>query len=492
MADLSAPHGATPLPPDPKGAPPPKKEEPGGLSGGTIAAGVGVLSLIAVAAWPGSPAVALLTNLLFAEAMKQKPAPATAAELARGAGNVTALSAPPAVSGADSTALLRPKVQAQAGASQELAAAAPGVDQAAPNSGQLRALPQPDAQTRAGIQELAREQAQKPVPRPQLRGGRGFGGLGGGSRAGASGGGGGGAQRAGSGVAGLPPALMAIGMAEMARHPEVVPVLLKLVQYAKKDDQTGGFREAMAHCGSLYTCSPRGPGRTTFTLSDGLRVDYTYQRELPWGQRNHFDVTAPTGERAEFSDSPLLLDLDGAGFATEERRILYDLNGDGRLEALHAPRAGLGALAFGAAGDGRFLFGNRTDLDGDGQADGYADGFEALEAFIARAASEGVISRAAARSGRLGKKELAALSRRYGLRVLKGGLSGTALPPRQAGVAALLLSREPSNTRRDFDGRGDDVTRRAGAIFERADGSRGEYADVWFRAAPVEPGGAAR
>jgi hypothetical protein len=34
---------------------------------------------------------------------------------------------------------------------------------------------------------------------------------------------------------------------------------------------------------------------------------------------------------------------------------------------------------------------------------------------------------------------------------------------------------------RDFDGRGDDISRRDGAIFERKDGSRGEYADVWFR-----------
>jgi hypothetical protein len=77
----------------------------------------------------------------------------------------------------------------------------------------------------------------------------------------------------------------------------------------------------------------------------------------------------------------------------------------------------------------------------------------------------------------------------YGLCVRLGGLDGPARTLEQAGVTALVLPRAASRMARDFDGRGDDVSRRDGAVFERADGSRGEHADVWFRDQTFEPKG---
>ena len=336
-------------------------------------------------------------------------------------------------------------------------------------------LPQPGAAAASRPASLPEPPAgAAPDSQPKLRG-FGHGGFGnfGGHQAVAGG-------ASGGAVAGLPPQLAGIGARELASHPEVLPVLYKLLAYAKTDDQSGGFREATSHCGELYQCEHIGK-QIAFTLSDGLRIVYTYMPGLAWGLRNHFDMTTPKGEHAQFSDSPLVLDLSGRGVATTAERTLFDLHGDGRREPLQGLAPGLGVLALGTGTDGRFLFGNRTDLDGDGKPDGYADGFEALWALARKARREGVISRRALARGRLGARELRALSRAYGLCVRLGALDGPAVTLEQAGVTALLLPAGTSRLTRDFDDRGDDVSRRDGASFERKDGSRGEYADVWFR-----------
>jgi hypothetical protein len=161
--------------------------------------------------------------------------------------------------------------------------------------------------------------------------------------------------------------------------------------------------------------------------------------------------------------------------------VLYDLDGDGSLDVVRDFDAGNGVLALGRGRDGRELFGDVTDLDGDGLPDGYADGFEALAALVNRAVREGVLPDAASRSGRLGPSDLRALEEAYGLSVLVGGLRGRTISLADAGVAAIRLSGAPSRRLVDFDGAGDDVSAREGALFERTDGTSSAYRDVWLR-----------
>ncbi|MBI3548245.1 MAG: hypothetical protein HY078_04240 [Elusimicrobia bacterium] len=184
--------------------------------------------------------------------------------------------------------------------------------------------------------------------------------------------------------------------------------------------------------------------------------------------------------------SPLVFDLKGRGIRTTAGQVAYDLAGDGRPYRLHDVAADLGVLAFdadrdGVSGrDGRELFGDRTSLRG-GRSEGFKDGFEALEAFVRRAEQEGVLSPGTAAKARLGKEELAALGRAYGLGLRVGGIQGATITLEAAGVREIRLSGATSVRTENFDGRGDLVARREGAVFVRDDGSTGGYEDVFFR-----------
>lgn len=278
---------------------------------------------------------------------------------------------------------------------------------------------------------------------------------------------------------GIPPQLTAIAAREVASHPRSIPVLLKLIEYAKLDDQSGAFRQATRLCGSLYRCVPKGVGRTDFILESGLKVAYTYVPSAAWGLRNQFQISSPDGQTAQYMDSPLVFDLGGDGVRARPSTLLFDLAGDGRARRVRDLSDAV--LAFDRDGDGvsgsdgRELLGNRTDLDGDGRADGFADGFAALRALAGKAGSD----------GRLDAEELAALSRQRGLRLLLGGLKGRAARLEDAGVAAVRLSAAPVRRERDFDGWGDDLMVQEGAVFERTDGSTGAYADAWLRYLPT-------
>ena len=61
-------------------------------------------------------------------------------------------------------------------------------------------------------------------------------------------------------------------------------------------------------------------------------------------------------------------------------------------------------------------------------------------------------------------------------------MRGKAVALKEAGVARVRLSESKPVRVEDFDGLGNDTMRQAGARFERADGSQGDYEDVWFKA----------
>ncbi|MFH2203337.1 MAG: hypothetical protein ABIJ96_09505 [Elusimicrobiota bacterium] len=185
--------------------------------------------------------------------------------------------------------------------------------------------------------------------------------------------------------------------------------------------------------------------------------------------------------------SPLVLDLDGDGVLTSSRDVRFDLDADGRPDLLSDIAAGDAVLVFDADGDGiagengKELFGDLTDLTAAGGEAGYRDGFASLAVLVERAADEGVITRAAFDSGRLGAEELAALGRRYGLRAKLGSLNAPAVTLAEAGIASLTLSNKATTRVSNFDGRGNSLSSRDGAEFTRADGSTGSYGDVWFK-----------
>ena len=185
--------------------------------------------------------------------------------------------------------------------------------------------------------------------------------------------------------------------------------------------------------------------------------------------------------------SPLVLDLDGRGRWTADGDTVFDIDGDGRPDRLRDLGPDGGILVFDANADGvpgqsgKELLGTSSDIDGDGSADGRADGFEALAALAHEAFHRGWITEASLRAGHLGTVELKALEAGFGLRVRVGGLRGRDLSLKDAGVAALRLSAEPSRRRPVADGAGSELSRRDGAAFLRDDGTPAVYADVWLK-----------
>lgn len=199
--------------------------------------------------------------------------------------------------------------------------------------------------------------------------------------------------------------------------------------------------------------------------------------ELCFGHESYDEAARKIGDLA----SPLSLDLDGDGQLTSDRMVDFDIDGDGQLDRVNDIDDGDALLVFDADGDGiagengTELLGDNTDLDGDGQADGFKDGFEALEALARR---EGLIG---PNDTELSDADLKVLQDKYGLALRRGGLNGQDTSFSAADVAALNVGQGPGTRETNFDGRGNDVTRREGAGFTRTDGSTGEMADIWFQ-----------
>ena len=198
----------------------------------------------------------------------------------------------------------------------------------------------------------------------------------------------------------------------------------------------------------------------------------------------------PDGSKRMVRASPLVFDLVGGGVRTSGRTVLYDLYGTGnkqRMEWINDIPAGMGLLVFdaektGVSGEnGLGLFGDSTDLDGDGKADGFLDGFKALRAFVAKAIREQVIPGSVWGAGILGASDLGALEKAYGLKMRVGGLNGPAKSLAAAGIAAISFTGAKVETAANFDGQGNDAARQEGAVFLRRDGTTGAYEDVWFK-----------
>jgi hypothetical protein len=169
-------------------------------------------------------------------------------------------------------------------------------------------------------------------------------------------------------------------------------------------------------------------------------------------------------------DDPLTIDTSGRGIRTMKRRVDFDLDADGTMDSLAEVRGGM--LAIRGGKDGRDLIGNHTDFDGDGKADGFADGFDALEHL---AKKEGLVNERTGDST-LDSKDLRVLEQRYGLGI-KDGYGGEKKSLASAGVRSIELSSAKREEQR-LDAEGNRLVTRRGAT-ANVNGATRTYGDVW-------------
>lgn len=189
------------------------------------------------------------------------------------------------------------------------------------------------------------------------------------------------------------------------------------------------------------------------------------------------DGEACSTQKCYTTCSPLSFDIDGNGVNTTASTMRYDIDGDGELDTIN--NSAEWVLAFdkdgnGIAGEnGSELFGDNTDLDGDGVKDGYANGFEALKAL---AQKENLFD--GKTDNKLDANDLKFLQEKYGL-VMTNGYGGEAKSLEDLGITEINLAQTDETTlTKNFDGRHNNIMRQEGATF-KVNGHTREYADIW-------------
>ena len=176
--------------------------------------------------------------------------------------------------------------------------------------------------------------------------------------------------------------------------------------------------------------------------------------------------------------TPLSFDLNGDGVKTSDELIRYDIDGDGEMDTINDSADAV--LVFDADGDGisgedgSECFGDNTDLDGDGVADGYKDGFEALKAL---ANKEGLVN--GIDDNTLDENDLKILEEKYGLQIKTDGYNSEGKSLFDAGITEINLSTTDETTlHKNYDGKSNDLMTQEGATFV-VNGEEREYADIW-------------
>ena len=170
--------------------------------------------------------------------------------------------------------------------------------------------------------------------------------------------------------------------------------------------------------------------------------------------------------------SPLTFDLNGDGVKTSNKMIKYDIDGDGTQDNINDVADGVLSIRGGASGHD--VFGNNTDLDGDGKADGFKDGFEALKAL---ALQEGLID--GKKDMVLDVNDLVLLQKKYQLAMKTAGYLSKNENLADLGITEIKLgSSNDTKTAQNFDGQGNDLMSQEGSTF-KLNGKTQDYADVW-------------
>ncbi len=206
-----------------------------------------------------------------------------------------------------------------------------------------------------------------------------------------------------------------------------------------------------------------GKGRAVYTFSD-VNPCLT-------------DGCACSSQKCYTTCSPLSFDVDGNGINTTASTLQYDIDGDGKLDTVN--NSAEWVLAFdkdgnGIAGEnGSELFGDNTDLDGDGVKDGFANGFDALKAL---ANKENLIN--GSDDNTLDEHDIQFLQEKYGL-VMTDGYGGAAKSLSDLGISEINLAKSNDTTlTKNFDGRNNNIMTQEGATF-KVNGQTRQYADIW-------------
>lgn len=224
-------------------------------------------------------------------------------------------------------------------------------------------------------------------------------------------------------------------------------------------------------------------GDGSFDITKGQYKDH---RAIPLGN-GKYNVVSPNGQSVgQYSApkgkdkiaSPLTFDLNGDGQVSTtgvQDGKKFDINGDGKLDQTAWAGKGDGVLAFDgnrdgvAGGDGKELLGNNTDVDGDGKADGHANGFEALKSLAQKNLGAESVA-----DGKLDQWELQALEQKTGLTMQVDGQNrGLG----ELGISEINLGYTEAGQNADANG---NEHRQVGAGFVR-NGQKGAVNDVWFK-----------
>ena len=213
-------------------------------------------------------------------------------------------------------------------------------------------------------------------------------------------------------------------------------------------------------------------------LSDlGVTQTYDFRRENinneegQGGQIEYKGVKYDIVSTVVRKETPLTFDLNGDGIKTSDKLIQYDINGDGKLDTINDVADG--TLSIRGGKDGKDLFGNNTDLDDDGKADGFKNGFEALKAL---ASKEGLIN--GKDDMKLDAEDLKVLENKYQFGMKTEGYNSKEKSFASLGITEINLGNtDKVEEKADFDGRNNDILTQDGATF-KINGKEREYADV--------------
>jgi hypothetical protein len=170
-------------------------------------------------------------------------------------------------------------------------------------------------------------------------------------------------------------------------------------------------------------------------------------------------------------NTPLTFDLNGDGVKTSNKVIQYDIDGNGTLDTINDVADGTLTIRGGASG--LDVFGNNTDLDGDGKADGFKNGFDALKAL---ALKEGLID--GQKDMVLDANDLALLQKKYQLAMKTAGYNSKNENLADLGISQINLGKSNDvKNAENFDAQGNDLLTQEGSTF-KINGQTRDYADV--------------
>ena len=170
--------------------------------------------------------------------------------------------------------------------------------------------------------------------------------------------------------------------------------------------------------------------------------------------------------------SPLTFDINGDGVKTSDKLIKYDIDGNGTEDLINDVADG--TLCIRGGNSGKDLFGDNTDLDGDGKADGFANGFDALKAL---AIKEGLIN--GKNDMVLNSSDIKILEDKYQFSMKTSGYKSEAKSLGSLGITEINLGNTNDvKETYNFDGQNNRIMEQNGATFN-INGTKRDYADIW-------------